>query len=71
MELEQQRLAAEGRESVRRLELRTERFEVVETEVDVTTERQDSFRSAIKFVPPFSDDVEQFLESFENAIKLH
>ena len=37
------------------------------------TERQDSFRmsAAIKFLPPFSKDIEQFLDSFEKVMELH
>lgn len=60
MELEQRRLAAEEQEKERRHELRTQGFEVVKIEVDMTTKRQNSFRlaSAIKFVLPFCDYVE-------------
>jgi len=63
----------EEREKVRKYELRSQGIEVVETEVDVTTKRQDSFRmsAAIKFVPPYSEDIEQFLESFEKVMKIH
>ena len=69
----EKRLAAEEREKVRRYELRSQGIEVVETEVDVMTERQDSFRlsAAIKFVPPFSEDIEKFLESFEKVMEIH
>src|SRR6218665_508874 len=73
LDLEKKRLAAEEREKGRRYELRSQGIEVVETEVDVTTERQDSFRlsAAIKFVPPFSEDIEKFLESFEKVMEIH
>ena len=39
----------------------------------MTTERQDSFRvsAAIKFLPPFSEDIEQFSDSFEKVMELH
>jgi|SRR6218665_219799 len=66
-------MAAEEREKQRRYELRSEGIEVVETEVDGTTERHDSFRvsAAIKFLPPFSYESEQFLESFEKVMGIY
>ena len=44
LDLEKEELAAEEREKVRKYELRSQGIEVVETEVYVTTKRQDSFR---------------------------
>ena len=60
------KMAAEERERQGRYELRSQGIEVVENEVDGTTERHDSFRvsAAIKFVPPFSVDIEQFFGIF-------
>ena len=62
LDLEKERLAAEERENVLRYELRSQEIEVIETEVDVTTERQDSFRmsAAIKFLPPFRKTLSNF-----------
>ena len=39
----------------------------------MTTERQDSFRlsAATKFVPPFLQEIEHFLESFEKVMEIH
>ena len=73
LDLEKEKLAAEERERQRGYELRSQGIEVVETEVDGTTERHDSFRvsAAIKFLPPFSDDIEQLLESFEKVMEIH
>ena len=66
-------MAAEERERARRYELGTQGIEIIETEVHETTDRTDAFRlvSAMKFVPPFYGDVEQFFESFEKTMELH
>ena len=53
--------------------MRLQGIEVVDTEVDGTTKIHDSFRvsAAIKILPPFSDDIEQFFESVENVMEIH
>ena len=62
LDLEKDKLAAEEPEKVRQYELRSHIIEVVKTEVDVTTERQDSLQlsAAIKFVPPFRRTLNNF-----------